>query len=140
MGVTRRLRSIRPRFGAVGEHGSIAVVERFIRSMKSECTRRVMVPFRLDAMRHEIGCHATWYNEHRPHSGRGGRTPQEVYHGLPPANEAPWFEPRSKWPRIARCAAPAAPVKGRTGARLRLIVSRFENRPHLPVVELRRAG
>ena len=35
---------IRPRFGAVGKHGSIAVVERFIRSVKEECTRRIVVP------------------------------------------------------------------------------------------------
>jgi transposase InsO family protein len=33
-----RQHGIRPRFGAIGQHGSIAVVERFIRSMKSECT------------------------------------------------------------------------------------------------------
>jgi transposase InsO family protein len=63
-----RSRSIRPRFGAVGEHGSIAIVERFIRSMKSECTQRITMPFHLDAMRCEIASHATWYNEHRPHS------------------------------------------------------------------------
>jgi len=28
---------IKPRFGAVGQHGSIAIVERFIRSFKTEC-------------------------------------------------------------------------------------------------------
>jgi len=50
---------IRPRFGAVGEHGSIAVIERLIRSMKSECTRQVLVPFRLDRMRDELGCYAS---------------------------------------------------------------------------------
>ena len=135
-----RRRSIRPRFGAVGEHGSIAIVERFIRSMKSECTRRITVPFRLDATRHEITCYATWFNEHRPHSGLGGRTPLEVFMGLPPANEALRFEPRSLWPRQSRCAAPVVPVKGREGARVRLVVGRVQSRPHLPVIELRRAA
>jgi transposase InsO family protein len=135
-----RTRSIRPRYGAVGEHGSIAIVERFIRSMKSECTRRIMVPFGLEAMRHEIACYATWFNEHRPHSGLGGRTPLEVYRGLPPANETPRFEPRPQWPRHSRCAAPVVLVKGRAGAQLRLVVSRFLSRPHLPVIELRRAA
>jgi transposase InsO family protein len=39
-------RGIRQRFGAVGKYGSIAVVERFIRTMKSECTRRLLlVPY-----------------------------------------------------------------------------------------------
>ncbi len=135
-----RRRGIRPRYGAVGKSGSIAIVERFIRSMKSECTRRIIMPFRLAAIRHELGCYATWYNEHRPHTAPGGRTPLEVYRELPPANEAPRFEPRTRWPRKARCAAPAAPVKGRRGVRMTLMLSRFENRPHLPVVELRRAA
>ena len=39
-----RGRGIRPRFGAVGEHGSIAVIERIIRSMKSECARPLGIP------------------------------------------------------------------------------------------------
>ncbi len=135
-----RSRSIRPRFGAVGEHGSIAIVERFIRSVKSECTRKIIVPFRLDEMRREVACYATWYNEHRPHSGLGGRTPLELYQGLSPANEAPRFEPRLLWPRKSRCAGPAARITGRRGARLRLVLSRLDGRAHLPVVELRRAA
>ncbi len=39
-----RHRTIRARFGAVGKYGSIAVVERFIRTLKDECTRRIIVP------------------------------------------------------------------------------------------------
>jgi transposase InsO family protein len=46
-----RRRGIRPRFGAVGKHGSIAIIERFIRSMKSECTRKILIPLRLRAER-----------------------------------------------------------------------------------------
>ena len=49
-----RRRGIRPRTGAVGEHASIAIVERFIRSMKSECTRRILVPFQLARFRAEL--------------------------------------------------------------------------------------
>ncbi len=135
-----RPKGIRPRYGAVGKHGSIAIVERFIRSMKSECTRRITVPFRLASMRHELGCYATWYNEHRPHTGIWGCTPMEMYRGLPAANEAPRYEPRLLWPRKARCAGPTASVKGKCGVRLTLALSRFDNRPHLPVVELRRAA
>jgi transposase InsO family protein len=40
-----KCRGIRPRFGAVGKHGSIAVIERFIRSMKSAGLRRTLVSF-----------------------------------------------------------------------------------------------
>ena len=135
-----RRKGVRPRFGAVGKLGSIAIIERFIRSMKSECSRRTLVPFGLDAMRHEIACFTTWYNEYRPHTALGGRTPLEVYLDLPPANEAPRFEPRPRWPRKSRCASPAARVRGRRGVRFTLMLSHFENRTHLPVVELRRVA
>ncbi|HBT75363.1 MAG TPA: hypothetical protein DEB39_00215 [Planctomycetaceae bacterium] len=36
--------NIKQRFGAIGKHGSIAVVERLHLSMKNECTRRILVP------------------------------------------------------------------------------------------------
>ena len=135
-----RRQGIRPRFGAVGEHGSIAIVERFIRSMKSECTRRIIVPFGMTAMRSELSSWATWYNEHRPHQGIGGRTPLEVHKSKPAANEEPRFEPRAKWPAQSRCARPVVKVEGERGVRLQLVVSRFENRTHLPVVALRPAA
>ena len=48
---------IKPRFGAVGRYGSIAVIERFLRTVKEECTRRTMVPLRRDAMRKELTSH-----------------------------------------------------------------------------------
>ena len=135
-----RRKGARPRFGAVGKHSSIAIIERFIRSMKSECTRRVIVPFGMTAMRSELAFWATWYNERRPHQGIGGRTPLEMYERKPAANEEPRFEPRAKWPRKSGCAKPVVGIKGEPGVRLQLVVSRFENRAHLPVVELRRAS
>jgi len=108
--------------------------------MKAECTRRILVPFSLAAMRNELGCYATWFNEHRPHEVLRGRTPLEVYLDLPPANEAPRFEPRDDWPPKARCAAPNVPIRGRAGAGLALVVTRHEGRTRLPIVALRRTG
>jgi transposase InsO family protein len=55
-----RRRNINPRYGAIGKHGSLAVVERFIRSMKQEAARRILVPFRLKAMRRELVFYAAW--------------------------------------------------------------------------------
>ena len=135
-----RSRGIRPRFGAVGKHGSIVIVERFIRSMKTECTRRILVPLRMHAMRRQLASYAAWYNSHRPHTALGGRTPLEVYRGAPPANEAARFEPRPRWPRGSGCARPAVRIRGKPGVGLTLRLSRFENRSHLPVVALRRAA
>ena len=39
-----RSRGIDPRFGAVGQHGSVAVVERFIGTLKDGGTRQIVVP------------------------------------------------------------------------------------------------
>ena len=75
--------------------------------MKSECARRVIVPFGMtEMMRSELAFWATWYNQHRPHQGIGGRTPLEVYQSKPVPNEEPRFEPRAKWPRESVCGAP----------------------------------
>ncbi len=68
------------------------------------------------------------------------RTPLEVYQSMPATNEEPRFEPRAKWPRESGCARPVVMVKGEPRVRLQLVVSRFENRPHLPVVDLQRAS
>ena len=43
-------------FGGVGQHGSIALIERFILSLKNGCTRIVLVPLRTDAFHQELTC------------------------------------------------------------------------------------
>jgi transposase InsO family protein len=133
-------RDIRPRFGAVGKQGSIAIVERFIRSIKNECTRHILIPLQLDAMRRELGCYATWYNEHRPGQALGGQTPWEVYTGVRPANSERRFEPRRDWPTESPCASPQTAIRGERGVSLSLVVGYMEGRRHLPVVELRKAA
>ncbi len=80
---------ITPRFGAVGQHGSIALVERFILTLKNECMRIIRVPLSRDASHQELTCFANWYNQSRPHSSLNGKTPDEVYHDLLPACERP---------------------------------------------------
>ena len=103
----RHRKGIRPRFGAVGQHGSIAVVERFIQTVKVECTRKYScVSLRSKTFRQELSWFTVWYNQHRPHSTLGGRTPDEVYFRQRPANRSPRFEPRTLWPRPAPCALP----------------------------------
>jgi len=127
---------ITPRFDAVGQYGSIAVLERFIRTLKEECTRRVAVPLRRDRMREEVVCHLDWYNQHRPHDYLDGRTPDEVYYGRRAAILAARVEPRASWPATAPCAAPHVPVQGVRGQVLRLIVEYHAGGKHLPVVKL----
>ncbi|MHC5070902.1 MAG: DDE-type integrase/transposase/recombinase [Planctomycetota bacterium] len=93
-----RRRHVRPRYGAVGKHASVAVIERFIRSMKAESTRCILVPLRLDAMREELSLYVSWYSEHRPHQGLNGMTPDEVYRGEASPSPGVRFEPRPRWP------------------------------------------
>lgn len=135
-----RQRGIGQRFGAVGQFGSIAVIERLIRTVKDECTRRMLVPFSMNAIRRELALFCTWYNDERPHAWLAGATPDEIYRGVMPSCAEPRFEPRERWPRHSPCAAPQAKVRGRCGARLDLHVTYLAGRKHLPLVQLRRAA
>jgi transposase InsO family protein len=123
-------RDIRPRYGRVGEPASIAIVERFIRSMKGECTRCLLVPMSLAAMRRELHLYTVWYNTERTHMGLAGKTPHEIWSGRDRRRRR--LEPRPKWPH--------RPRRDESGDRFTLDVSYVEGRKHLPVIELRRAA
>ena len=70
-----RRKRIRPRYGAVGEHGSIAIVERrVIGSIRRECTDH-LIPF---GRRHLLGVlreYVEYYNESRPHQSLHRNSP-----------------------------------------------------------------
>jgi transposase InsO family protein len=134
-------RGIQLRFGALGKYGSLAVIERSIRTVKTECTRRlILVPYRLVAFKRELELYFDWYNGHRPHGWFRGATPDEIYHRRRPACRNPRFEPRSRWPGRSRCAAPQVLVRGQPGVRFNLSVQFLADRRHLPVVTLKRAA
>lgn len=136
-----RRRGIQQRFGAIGKYGSLAVIERFIRSMKNECTRLLpVVPLARAAFGRELDHYVAWYNAERPHSRFGARTPDEIYFGVFPACRRPRFEPRSRWPRRSPCAKPQTLVRGSPGAVLQLSVEYRGGGKHLPVVSLRRVA
>ena len=133
-------RGIRQRFGAIGKYGSIAVVERFMRTLKNECTRCLLVPYQRTALRRELAIYGDWYNGHRPHDFIDGMTPDEIYYDQPPANRMPRFEPRPLWPRGSPCAKPQAAVRGRCGNQVDLEISYLAGRKHLPIVDLKRVA
>lgn len=91
-------RGIAARYGAVGRHGSIAIVERFWRSLKAEAFPSRMVPLGLDAVRALLLAYVGWFNEHRPHQGLAGSTPLERATGVVPAKDLPRLEPRARYP------------------------------------------
>jgi len=135
-----RRHGIQQRFGAIGKYGSLAVVERFIRSMKAECTRAILVPFSSAALEREVRLYTGWFNADRPHSWLGARTPDEVYFNRMPTCRKPRFEPRSRWPRRSPCAQPQALVRGRPGVTVELQVGYRAGRKHLPLVTLKRVA
>ncbi len=129
-------KGIKPRYGAIGKHGSIAVVERFILTLKTLLRCMFLMPYLREAMQRELNLATGWYNSHRPHTWLGGKTPDEVYQGEFPANRRPRFEPRPRWPRGSPCARPWALVRGSPAHRFELKVKFFNGRKHLPVVSL----
>jgi putative transposase len=134
-------RGIRQRFGAIGQYGSLAVIERCVRTLKTECTRRLtVVPYRFTAFRQDLGLYFSWYNGHRPHMRLGAGTPDEVYYHRRPACRSPRFEPRPRWPRRSPCASPRTLIRGRPGVQFDLDVRYLDERRHLPVVSLKRAA
>lgn len=125
--------SVKARFGAVGKKGSIAVIERFMLTLKNEGTRRLLVPYSTAEMQTELDVFAEWYNSVRPHSSLDLRTPDEMHRGV---------EPPSRWPRIElRARYPIDPddvasARVRRGRALNVMASGFQGRSHLPVVQL----
>jgi len=136
-----RRRGVHPCFGAIGQHGSIAAIERFIRTMKELVRLQLpLVPLHREPFRRELALVLGWYNGHRPHMSLDGRTPEEVYSRRRPANRAPRFEPRPRWPHGSPCAQPWALVKGKAGTNVELDVLFDGGRKDLPIVRVKRAA
>jgi putative transposase len=122
-------RNVRLRYGVLGEPNSICIVERFIRSLKQECTRQLpIVPLSHGSLRGEIEAYLRWYNTVRPHSTLAGKTPQEVFEGRAVPRRR--LETRPRWPNRGAVAC----------GKLDLVVGHVAGRKHLPVIELRSAA
>jgi putative transposase len=69
------------RLGAVGKHGSIAVTERLIWTLKHGWLARVVLIRGLDHLGQVLADFGEYYNECRPHQRLGGATPAMRYEG-----------------------------------------------------------
>jgi putative transposase len=118
VGLVQRLltsHGILRRYGAVGRKGSIALIERTWRSLKTEYVRHLFLHRPVRALEARLRRWARWNNEHRPHQGLGQRTPDDVYRGRRPRK-----------------------VRNQTAGTLQV---RFLDGDHrLPVLQLRRAA
>jgi transposase InsO family protein len=70
---------VKPRLGAVGKHGSIAVTERVIKSLKYEWLFRAPLIKGFDHLASLCSDFTLWYNEWRPHMTLDGARPDDFY-------------------------------------------------------------
>ena len=75
----------RQRFGAIGQYGSIAIIERFWRSLKELLAVKLWPPLSKAHLEARLELTLGYYAALRPHQGLGGATPGEVYLGEQPA-------------------------------------------------------
>jgi hypothetical protein len=71
---------IKRRLGAVGKHGSIAVTERVIKTMKIAWLGRVPLILGFDHLTDLCRDFLEWYNDWRPHSFVEDATPNGTFH------------------------------------------------------------
>jgi transposase InsO family protein len=93
------------RFGALGRSGSIALVERFWRTVKELLGIPIWRPLLREDLERRLASCLAYYCLHRPHSSLRGATPIEVYLGLTPAHDSAIAPPLA----AARGAPPRAP-------------------------------
>jgi len=75
---------VKPRFGAIRQHGSISVTERVIKTLKYEWLKRVPIVKGFDHLTmlcEEFEC---WYNSWRPHMTLEGFRPDDIYYNKKP--------------------------------------------------------
>jgi len=119
------------RYGALGRHGSIAVVERVFRTMKYEFLKAKLLRLNWRRMSELIHSWQHHYNRFRPHARLGGATPAEIRDG--PQRVINTIETRPRMPVGPGTHLPE-------GQRLKLVVARHNGHPELPIVSLRVAA
>ena len=152
-----KTQDILPRFGAVGKHGSIAVVERFHRTLK-ELPRLTTIPENQTEFEHELELIIDWYNEHRPHETlprfprkreekverdrrrveKGGASSLRLSSLLSPLSCS--IAAERQWPRGSPCTAPAVGIEGDPGDPIIFEIDCLDGRRHLPLIRVRRAA
>ena len=77
---------IKQRFGAIGKTGSIAIIERFWRTMKEMLLLKGRPPLSIHDLWSRVEVGLVYYALWKPHQGLSGATPAEMYYGRRPAH------------------------------------------------------
>ena len=88
--------AIRQRFGAIGQYGSIAIIERFWRTLKELLGVRLWPPLSAAHLEARVQLALLYYSSLRPHQGLGGATPAEFYFDKTPAVQKAVPPPRKR--------------------------------------------
>lgn len=88
--------AIRQRFGAIGQYGSIAIIERFWRTLKELLGVRLWPPLSAAHLEARVQLSLFYYSSLRPHQGLGGATPAEFYFDETPAVQKAVPPPRKR--------------------------------------------
>ena len=72
--------NVKLRFGAIGKHGSIAITERVIKTLKHEWIYRARLVKGFDHLTHLCQGFTNWYNIWRPHMALDCQRPDDVYY------------------------------------------------------------
>jgi transposase InsO family protein len=118
---------VRHRYGAIGRAGSIAVIERFFRTLKTIARLRARPPLLRSDLERRLTLAFDYYAWLRPHQGLAGATPAEVHIGSraahldaitpprgrpgewsgipPPPFELRYLDPDNRLPYLVRKAA-----------------------------------
>ena len=98
---------IKHREGAIGQHGSIAVIERLWLTLKQALDVDRVPDLHFADFQRRFGAAIDWYARRRPHTYLRGATPHERYLGLRPACEDAVSPPRA----LAGVVMPKPPIE-----------------------------
>lgn len=93
------------RFGAIGQSGSIAIIERLWRTLKEMLDLRFRPPLSRRHLEKKVEVGLNYYATLRPHQGLGGATPAEIYFRLTPPTILAVSPPRESLRDPTRSAA-----------------------------------
>jgi len=91
-----RVQGIRQRFGAIGKTGSIAIIERFWKTLKDLLGLPFAPPFLRSDLECRLDATVAYYAEMKPHHGLGGETPADWYYDREPASQNLRSPPRAR--------------------------------------------
>jgi transposase InsO family protein len=89
-------RGVRHRYGAIGKSGSIALIERFFRTLKALAQTRERPPLLKADLENRLATAFDYYAWLRPHQGLEGRTPMESFLDRCPAHLGAVPPPRGR--------------------------------------------